>query len=98
MLFISVDPERDTRELMAVYLESFDPRITALTGTRAEVDAITKAYAVFAEKTQITAGGYNMNHTASTYMLGKDAVFRGMIDPNESPEMVLAKMRRLIAE
>jgi protein SCO1/2 len=95
--FITVDPERDTKAAMASYLESFDPRITGLTGTRAEIDQIIKAYRVYSRKVEGTDGApYTMDHTASVYLLDDKALFVGTVDYQEKPEMALAKLKRLV--
>jgi protein SCO1/2 len=49
-LFITVDPERDTPAQLAGYLKSFHPRLVGLTGTPAEIEAVTKAYRVYVKK------------------------------------------------
>jgi protein SCO1 len=97
VVFVTVDPERDTPAQMKLYLESFDPRIVGLSGTVAQTEAMTKSYAVFAERVPGKDGSYTINHTASLYLMGADGAFRGMISPDESGEMALAKLRRLIA-
>ncbi len=96
VLFITADPERDTPELLASYLESFDPRITGLSGTREQVDGAIKVFKVYANKVP-TENGYNVDHTASVIMLDAAGKFRGMIDYHEQEEMAVAKMRRLVA-
>jgi protein SCO1 len=97
VVFVTVDPERDTPAQMKLYLGSFDPRIIGLSGSAAQTEAMTRAFAVFAERVTSKDGGYTINHTASTYMMGADGVFRGMISPDESSEMALSKIRRLIS-
>jgi len=96
--FITVDPERDTREQMAAYLEAFDPRIVGLTGSRAAIDQIIKDYRVYARK--VPGSGpddYTMDHTASIYLLDAKAQFFGTVDYQEKDAAALAKLRRLIA-
>jgi protein SCO1 len=97
VVFVTVDPERDTPAQMKLYLESFDQRIIGLSGSAAQTEAMTRAFAVFAERVASKDGGYTINHTASTYMMGADGIFRGMISPDESGEMALSKIKRLIA-
>jgi len=94
--FVSVDPERDTQEVLASYLSAFDPRISGLTGSQDAVDKIVKEYRVYARKVPLDNGGYIMDHTASIYLLDSDAVFTGTIDYQEDPEIALQKLRRLI--
>ncbi|MBN8999051.1 MAG: SCO family protein, partial [Rhizobiales bacterium] len=63
ILFATVDPGRDTPEQLASYLSSFDPRIVGLTGTPAEVDALTKAFKAYYRKVETGDGDYPMDHT-----------------------------------
>jgi protein SCO1/2 len=63
--FVTVDPERDTEKAIADYLGAFDSRIVGLTGTRAEIDQMLKAYRVFSRKVPRDDGSYLMDHTAS---------------------------------
>jgi protein SCO1/2 len=95
--FVTVDPERDTREQLAAYLQAFDERITGLTGSRAAIDQILKAYRVYSRKVPIDGVGYSMDHTASVYLLDKDARFAGMLDYRDDSDKALAKLKRLVA-
>ena len=74
-LFISVDPERDTPGKLKDYLQSFHPRISALTGTQAEIDAVTKAYKAYAKKVPLDGGEYTMDHTAIVYLMDREGRF-----------------------
>jgi len=94
--FVTVDPERDTREVMAEYISAFDPRFTGLTGTREQVDQIIAAYRVFARKTERDEGPYLMDHTAVVYLLDDDGALAGTLDYHEATETALAKLKRLI--
>lgn len=93
--FVTVDPERDTQELLAEYLTAFDPRITGLTGTPEAVGEIIEAYRVYAEKTPLDDGDYLMDHTSSIYLLDSDTAFTGTISYQEDPDTALAKLKRL---
>jgi protein SCO1/2 len=95
--FITVDPERDTQEAMAAYLDAFDPRITGLTGTRPAIDQIIKAYRVYSRKVDGTDGApYVMDHPVAVYLLDDKAQFVGTVDYQEKPEDALAKLKRLV--
>lgn len=96
--FVTVDPERDTPQVMKDYVAAFDPRVQALSGTREQIDAIIKAYRVYAKKVPLDAGGYTMDHTAAIYLMDKDNRFVGTIAYEENPETALAKLRRMISE
>ena len=73
-ILITVDPERDTPEQLAMYVRSFHPRLIGLTGTPLEIDAVTKAYRVYVRKVP-QENGYTMDHTAIVYLMGKDGRF-----------------------
>jgi protein SCO1/2 len=94
--FVTVDPERDTQEVLQSYLSAFDPRIAGLTGTPEAIEKMIKAYRIYARKVPLDGGGYVMDHTASVYLLNADAVFTGTIDYQEAPDTALAKLRRLV--
>ena len=95
--FVTVDPERDTREQLAAYLQAFDARITGLTGSRPAVDQMLKEYRVYSRKVPLDGGGYSMDHAASVYLLDKDAAFAGTVDYKDDPDKALAKLKRLLA-
>lgn len=95
VVFVTVDPERDTPELLKTYLESFDPRIVALTGTLAEVDAAAKAFRIAYHKVP-TDGGYTMEHTASVIVTDAKGELVTLIDYHEEMPSALAKLKRAI--
>ena len=74
-LFITVDPERDTPDVMRDYLSSFDSHLSGLTGDAAAIAAVAKAYRVYFKKMPLEQGGYTMDHTASVYLMDKDGRF-----------------------
>jgi protein SCO1/2 len=96
MLFISVDPTRDTPEFLARYLQSFDKHITGLTGTEAEIAAVGKEYRIYYEKVPTEDGDYTMNHTATIFLMDAEGQFTGTIAYGEDMEMRLRKLRKLI--
>lgn len=95
VVFVSVDPERDTQEQLADYVRAFDERIVALRGTQAETDATVKAFAAYARKVPQGAT-YTMDHTASVYMMSASGNFVGTIDMHEPSATRLQKVRRLL--
>ncbi len=96
-LLITVDPQRDTQEVLAQYMEAFDPRFIALRGTLAETKAIAKAYKAFFQKVPLDGSSYTMDHQTIVYMMDRAGRFVGSLDHHESEETQLAKLRRLIA-
>jgi protein SCO1/2 len=97
VVFVSIDPERDTQPVMAEYATAFDPDFRLLTGTRDEVDRIVKEYHVYAEKVPGEDGDYTMNHTAAVYMLNADGEFTGTMSYQEDMANMVKKIERLIA-
>ena len=74
-IFVTVDPERDTPEKLKLYLSSFHPRISALSGSEAQIEAIKKAYYVYAKRVPLDGGGYTMDHTSVVYLMDKEGKF-----------------------
>ncbi len=87
-LFISVDPERDTPEVLKQYLQSFDPRIVGLTGSDEAVKATVRAYKALATRVPLKDGGYTMDHTSSVYVMDGKGRFLRTIDVKRPPEAV----------
>lgn len=70
-VFMTLDAERDTPEVLASYLKSFHPRIVGLTGTPDEVAAAAKAYRVYVKKVadEKFPGGYSLDHSSFMYLM-----------------------------
>lgn len=95
-LLVTVDPERDSQELLAQYMLAFDPRFLALRGTPEETAAMAKAYRAYVKKVATKDGDYTMDHAAVVYMMDRDGKFVGTLDPHEGEDVQLAKLRSLI--
>ena len=96
--FVSVDPERDTVELMDSYVGNVSDRITGITGDPDKVHAMAKAFGIYSRKVELEGGDYTMDHTASVILLDGDGAFAGTIAYGENPDSALAKLKRLAAE
>lgn len=70
VVFITVDPERDTVDALKNYLSSFDPRIVGLTGSVIEVTAATAAFNAFFEKVP-SGNDYTIDHTLKVFFMDK---------------------------
>lgn len=95
-LFITVDPERDTAEVMKSYLGSFHPSIQGLTGTPEQIAATIKAYRVYAKKVPTQDGDYTMDHTAIIYLMDKDGTFVAPFNLKRPPAEAAADLRRYL--
>ena len=97
IIFMSVDPERDTPEMLATYLTSFGDDLIGLTGTREQVDHVKKTFGVFAENVESEgASEYLVNHTATLFLLDKNGDLFGTIGFGENKESAIAKLKRLM--
>ena len=94
--FVSVDPERDTPEVLRDYLSSFGDTVVGLTGSREEVDRVVKSYRAFAECVPRKDGDYAVNHTANIYLMGAEGHLLGMLGPQAPREVQLAKLKYLL--
>ncbi len=96
ILFITVDPERDTAPMLASYLSAFDARVTGLVPELPALPALGKQFAAFYEKVP-TSSGYTMNHTSAVYLFDNEGRFSGTLDITESKANQRAKLERLLA-
>ncbi len=98
--FVSVDPERDDKDVLRDFVDAFDPRIRGLTGTMEQLEPMLKSYAVYYKKVPDPEDpeNYSMDHTATIYMLKKGGEFFGTIAYGEKSDVAIAKIRRLLKE
>ncbi|WP_185985174.1 SCO family protein [Aureimonas mangrovi] len=94
VVFVTVDPERDTPEILGQYVGSMGTPITAITGEPAEVDAMLEGWGIQHEKVG-EGDNYTMDHTASVILLGSAGQFVGTIPYGENPETAREALRRL---
>lgn len=95
-IFISVDPERDTPEKLKDYLQSFHDRISALTGSQADIDAVTKAYKAYAKRVPLEGGNYTMDHSAIVYLMDKNGRFVAPFNLKRPADEAAADLRRYL--
>jgi protein SCO1 len=96
-VFVTVDPQRDTREAIAKYLESFDPRIVGLTGTQYQIDDIVREYRVFVEKDAAGGPDYLVTHSAFNYLMNPQGKFVNIVESNAPGEDIAAWLRKQMA-
>lgn len=94
--FVTVDPERDTPQVLKEYVASFDPRIVAITGDPVKVAKVLAEYRVYSKRVELESGDYTMDHTATVYLIRGDGSFAGTIAFGENPDTALEKIRMLI--
>ena len=97
MVFVTIDPARDTPTLLKEYLSAFDPRIVGLTGTAETIDEAAKAFHTFYRKVPGKDGDYSMDHSASVILMDAEGKFAGTISYREDVDARLDKLKRLVA-
>ncbi|GAA0588533.1 SCO family protein [Caenispirillum bisanense] len=97
-LFISVDPERDTPEVVGDYVGHFHPRMVGLTGSEEQVAAVAKEYKVYYKKVQDGDGPYLMDHSAIAYVMGPDGQFVRHFSHGVPPEDMAKALGELLAK
>ena len=93
--FASIDPERDTPELLDSYITTVSTRIKGITGDPEKVAAMAKSFGIYWKKVPVDGGEYTMDHTASILLLDERGVFSGTIAYGEKHDFALAKLKRL---
>lgn len=99
IVFVTVDPERDTPEAVGSYAKLFNSPIIGLTGTRTEIDRVAKQHAIYEAKVPDASApdGYTMDHGAAALLFGRDGKFVATIAQEEGDEAALAKLKRITA-
>ena len=97
-IFVTVDPERDTPELLKAYMASFDPSFVALRGTLEQTQATAKEFKVFYGKVPgKTEGRYTMDHTAGSYIFDAQGRLRLFVRYGGGTEALTADLKTLLA-
>ncbi|MBX9757439.1 MAG: SCO family protein [Beijerinckiaceae bacterium] len=96
-LFITVDPERDSAQVLKDYLSSFDDRIIGVTGPRDSIDAALKSFRVYSRKVPgDKAETYTMDHTALVYLMDKQGRFVTGFNLKRPPDEAARDLRRYL--
>ena len=96
-VFITVDPERDTPELLKAYMANFDPGFVALRGTPEQTAAVAKEFKVFYAKVPgKTPGSYTMDHTAGVYVFDTQGRIRLFPRHGAGAQALVDDMKQLL--
>ena len=94
LLFISLDPERDTPASLKAYAAYFHPEMIAATGSLEQVAAVARAYGVgYAKRPPQPDGSYAVDHSAQTYVIAPDGRLAAMVDFGSTPDKVVSAVR-----
>lgn len=96
-IFVTVDPARDTPEVMKSYVSAFHPQLVGLTGTEAEIQAMSKTYRVYAKRVDDPGSpdGYTMDHSGFIYLMDKTGVYLTHFSHSASPDEIAARIAAL---
>jgi protein SCO1 len=97
VLFVTVDPERDTAERLRAFMSNFDPRIHALTGSLDDVLAVAGAFGATVAQGDKSREYYSVNHTASTFLIDRYGMLAEIV-PYRDSDGLSRNVRRLLAQ
>ncbi len=97
IVFVSVDPERDTPAEVDNYMKLYDSPVIGLTGTPAQLEIVKKQFGIYSRKVEQPDGSYSVDHTASVILLDRNGQFVATISPEEGDQVALDKLRRITA-
>jgi protein SCO1/2 len=99
VLFITVDPERDTPELLAKYVPAFDSRFLGLTGDKAAIEKVAKEFRVFYQKSPgKEPGSYTMDHTSGSYVFDPQGRVRLFVRHGQGGEPIAHDLKILLSD
>ena len=97
VLLVTVDPERDTPEVLAKYVTAFDPRFLGLYGDAAATQRAAKEFKIFYEKRK-TGSSYSMDHSAQSYVLDPQGRLRLLVRPDRIASDLPDDLRTLLKQ
>ena len=97
-LFVSLDPQRDTPEVLRDYTRYFNPALIGLTGEGAEVDRIAGQYRVQYQRHERADGRYSLDHSANLYVIDRQGRLAAVVPYGLPPEHVLRLVQDMLAQ
>lgn len=95
-IFITIDPERDTREVVGQWTAAFGPRLLGLTGTPEQVKTAADAFVAYYKKGEQTPGGYLMDHSRIAYLMDPNGKPIAMLPIDKGPDAVAAELAKWV--
>jgi protein SCO1 len=95
-LFVTVDPERDSPEVLKDYLANFDERIVGLTGRRPALDPMLKEYRIYSKNVPTSNGEYFVDHTTVVYLMDKTGQFVNAFNVSRKPADAARDLQRYL--
>jgi protein SCO1/2 len=98
VLFVTLDPERDTREILSQYVPAFDKRFLGLSGNPAQTAAVAKEFKIFYTKVPgSSANTYTLDHTAGSYVFDQTGKLRLFVRNGQDPRSIVHDIRQLLS-
>ena len=97
VVFVTIDPDRDTPAVMRHYLGSFDPRIRGFVGTPSELAAMARAYKVRYRRVPLDGDDYTMDHTVAVMLFDARGRFAGTVSSDDDERAIQARLEGLVA-
>ena len=96
-LFVSVDPQRDTPEVLTEFTNAFHPRLIGMTGSKEQIDSVVGDFAAYYRIGEAAeGGGYLVDHTNITYLFGPEGNPIAILPTDEGPEAVAAELDKWV--
>ncbi|MGZ8251922.1 MAG: SCO family protein [Methylophilaceae bacterium] len=97
VLFVTLDPERDTQDVLAKFVPSFDSRFVGLYGTAEQTAETAKNFKIFYAKQQEAGkSGYTIDHSAGVYVFDKKGKIRIYLKYGQKPEEIASDLQHLL--
>lgn len=95
VLFVTIDPEQDTQQLLAEFMPTFDPRFIGLRGTAEQTRRVAEAFKVSYVKVPAKAGDYTFDHTTYVFLLDRSGRLRLRVPHGQSAAALVSLIREI---
>jgi len=98
VVYVTVDPERDTPERMREYLAHFNPSFVGATGSAEQLSAVRQAYGIIAQKEVHGDGDYEVHHSSYLYLIDQQGLLRALVPFGKSADDIVHDIKILLQE
>ena len=96
VVYVTIDPERDTPQRLKAYLTAFDPRIRGLTGSPQAIAQAAHDYNVYYQKAPLQGGDYTMDHSTLIYLIDAKGKMAELVQYGTPRDQVVASLKKLV--
>ena len=94
IVFITVDPERDTPPVLKSYLAAFGPQFVGLTGSTSDIADVAHAYRIYFKKVPVQGGGYSLDHSSAILLLDPNGHFVKAYDEQSGAAAIASDLKK----